>query len=521
MSRLSRCLVAGAAGVALLLGPVPAFAADPGDAAGAPTPVPVPTADLDLEQLPVEATDVTSSDTDLRATSAEVTVLTETADGTPTITKLRTDSAADARDLVAHLDAEPGVVATRTHRLRASAVNREPLAAQQWNLRMIGAPAAWDVTQGGGVKVAVIDSGVDATHPDLRGRVAAEIDLLPEVTPTPAQTQHGTRVASLIAAARNGVGMAGVAPAATILPVAALDETGVGDTSTVARGVIAAANAGAKVINLSLGGPDADPVLERACAYARAKGAVVVAAGGNSFDDGNLPQYPAAYPSVIAVAAVDSGGYPALFSNTGRYIDLAAPGEAVLSAVPGGGYGRQSGTSFSAPQVAGAAALVSATNPRLSATRITQLTVLTAQDDRSGDGADIDLGYGVLRADRAVAAARALKLRPQLATARARIVTLNATPEPLRKGRAATVTARIQTRHLDGAWRTTAMPYVVRFEFKAKGSTQYKPVAVTNAPNGQARIKSVPKSSGRWRAKVLQADGTWSKSKTDYVRMRG
>ena len=104
--------------------------------------------------------------------------------------------------------------------------------------------------------------------------------------------------------------MAGVAPQATILPISALDPAGYGDSSTVARGIIAAADAGARVINLSLGGPDRDPVLDEACAYAFAKGAVVVAAGGNSYLTGNQVQYPAASPNVLAVASVDRTGNP-------------------------------------------------------------------------------------------------------------------------------------------------------------------------------------------------------------------
>jgi subtilisin family serine protease len=193
-----------------------------------------PAAPLDLAALPVEATDVTQTDTSLRSTATEVTVLVDEGKGPPTVAKLRADSPAEAAELAAHLDARPGVVAARTTRLRTLVDNTEPMAGEQWNLRMIGAPAAWDVTQGAGVVVAVIDTGLDARHPDLDGRVLPELDLLPKVTPLPEQNTHGTRVASLIAGSLNGVGMAGVAPKASILPVAALDPGGVGDSSTVA-----------------------------------------------------------------------------------------------------------------------------------------------------------------------------------------------------------------------------------------------------------------------------------------------
>ena len=272
---------------------------------------------------------MTISDTDLRATSHEVTVL-RTTSGTPTVTKLRTSSAKDARALARVLDAKPGIVAARTKGLRSFAVTAEPLSGCRPTCELSAPQPPGPGARARAFASRSIDSGVYAGHPDLAGRVATPIDLLPETAPTPAQTGHGTRVASIIAAARNHVGIAGVAPGATILPVEALDPMGLGDTSTVARAIIAATNAGARVINLSLGGPDRDPVLDRACAYALSKGAVVVAAGGNSFADGNLPQYPAASPGVVGVASVDASGSASLFANSGGYIDLAAPGENVI-----------------------------------------------------------------------------------------------------------------------------------------------------------------------------------------------
>jgi subtilisin family serine protease len=533
VTRMTRCLVLGVAGLALILGPMPAFAGDLAPQAPSPTtpepgePSPgtqtdptvrVPAATLDLDELPVDATDVTTTDASLRATAREVTVLTTT-QGTPTVTKLRTDSARDARELVRALEAVPGVVAAPTRPIRSFQTPREPLANQQTYLRTIGAEAAWPLSQGAGVRVAVLDSGVDATHPDLVGRVAPTIDLLPATAPTPAQTGHGTRVASIIAAARNRIGIAGVAPAATILPVETLDPSGLGDTSTVARGVIAAANAGARVINLSLGGPDRDPVLDRACAYAVGKGAVVVAAGGNSYDDGNLPQYPAASPHVIGVASVDARGLASLFANSGPYIDLAAPGENLLAAAPGG-YDRGTGTSFAAPQVSGTVALMIAADPALRPAALEALAERTAQDDPARNGLDQEIGYGVVRADRAVRAAVALRGTPALATARARVASLNATPEPLRKHRSATVTARVQLLYPKGVWRASVVPSLVRFEFKAKGSRKYRTIAYTGSISGVAQIRFNPKKSGRWRAQVLQPGGAWAPSRSDYVRRR-
>jgi subtilisin family serine protease len=362
---------------------------------------------------------------------------------------------------------------------------------------------------------------VDATHPDLVGRVLPEIDLLPNVTPAPADTAHGTRVASLIAANLDGIGMAGVAPAATILPVAALDPAGVGDSSTVARAIIAAADAGARVINLSLGGPDPDPVLDRACSYAYAKGAVLVAAAGNSYQFGNEVQYPAASPHVVAVAAVDATGTPASFSNTGRHIALAAPGQDVWAAVPGAIFDQQSGTSFAAPHVAGALALVMAANPTLSTPQVVAVTELTAQDDASGNGRDDQLGYGIVRADRAVAASMTMQAAGVAPNARLRLRWFDAAPEPLARGSVATMRVTVLARFTDGVWRPDPVPSLVRFEFRPAGSKRYRQVAtVASGADGVAVLSTVPTRSGTWRAKVRQAKGSWSASGTDKLRVR-
>lgn len=514
MPRSPRPVVAAVVAAGLLLPGSPAQAGD------SPAPAPAE-AGIDLSVLPVEAIDVTRTDTSLRSTVSEVTVLVRDGDGPPTVSKLRAESPAQAAELAAHLDEQPGVVAAPTTRLRALGVNSEPMAPDQWNLPMVGAPEAWDVTQGAGVTVAVVDTGLDATHPDLAGRVLPEIDLLPEVTPLPEQNAHGTRVASLIAGALNAVGMAGVAPQATILPVAALDPSGVGDSSTVAAAIIAAADAGARVINLSLGGPDRDPVLDQACAYAYAKGAVLVAAAGNSFQFGNQVQYPAASPDVVAVASVDATGTPSAFSNTGPYIDIAAPGQDVVAAVPYAGYDWQSGTSFATPHVAAAAALVAAANPALSAAQIVSAVTMTAQDDPSGNGRDDQLGYGTVRADRAVAAAVSMQAAGLPSGARLRLRGLDALPEPGRRGEVTTVRVVVQARFPDRAWRSDPLPALVKFEFRPAGSRKYRQQGVVaSGPDGVAVLQVPATRSGTWRAKVLQPTGKWSVSHVDRVRVR-
>lgn len=539
MPRFIRTLLVSATAVGLVAGmKLPASAADvlaspAPPATAAPTALTVPTAtgtpgEADPSglpadvALPVPVVDVTQSDASLRTTANEVTVLVDEGTGTPAVTKLRTDTSADAAQLVAALDSQPGVVAAPTTRLRAfEAVNPEPLGPSQWNLPMVGATDAWAVSQGAGVVVAVIDTGVDATHPDLAGRVLPEIDMLPEVTPLPEQNGHGTRVASLIAGSLNGFGMAGIAPQSTILPVSALDPAGYGDSSTVARAIIAAADAGARVINLSLGGPDQDPVLDQACAYAFARGAIVVAAGGNSYLTGNQIQYPAASPNVLAVASVDRTGNPSGFSNTGPHIDIAAPGEMVLGALPGAVFDEESGTSFAAPQVSATVALVLAVNPNLTAAEAASVVQMNAADDISGNGRDDQLGQGLLRADRAVSAATIMPPSGLPADSRLRLKHFNAMPEPGRRGRPSTFTVQLQVKYPDLVWRATPVPTAVRFEFRPSGARKYRQVAVVaSGADGRATLSAVAPRSGTWRTRVQQADGRWSTSATDKLRVR-
>ncbi len=523
MPRFTRPLIAGAAAMALILGMSPAVADESlPDLLG---PVDATTAldnGLADETLPVPAQDVTDSDQSLKSTRNEVTVLVEDGSGSATVTKLRADSAADVEELVSHLGAQPGVVAAPTSRLRTlDEAIAEPLEPSQWNLSMVGARAAWSRSQGAGVVVAVIDTGLDATHPDLAGRVLPEIDLLPDLTPTPEQNGHGTRVASIIAGSLNSFGMAGIAPQAALLPISALDPAGFGDSATVAGAIIAAADAGARVINLSLGGPDQDPVLDRACAYAFAKGSVVVAAGGNSYASGNRVQYPAASPNVLAVASVDASGNPSGFSNTGPHIDIAAPGEGVLAAVPGPDFSVESGTSFAAPHVAATVALVLSANPSLSAAEAASVVQMTAADDLSGNGRDDQLGQGIVRADSAVAAAAALTSSGLPADARVRLKGFDALGEPGTRGRATKFTVRVQTRYPDGVWRAQPIPTPVRLEFRASGTKKFRQVAVVaSTTNGRATWFWTPPRSGHWRAKVQQPNGRWTASRTDYLKVR-
>lgn len=565
MHRSHRTLTAGVTALVLLMGMSPAVAADESastdEAASrqgaSPSAEALAAAEgvLDPAEVGVEVDtelldsveDVTDTDESLRATRNEVSVLVDNGTDAPTVTKLRTETASQAEELAAALDAQPGVVAAETTRLRAfdtstpstppvdpgpvdpapvapAPIVPDPMFGAQWNMPAVGVPDAWSSSFGAGVVVAVIDTGVDAAHPDLAGRVLPEIDLLPEVTPAPEQNAHGTRVASLIAGGLDGIGMTGVAPQSGILPVSALDPAGFGDSSTVARAIIAAADAGARVINLSLGGPDPDPILDEACAYAFAKGAVVVAAGGNSYASGNSVQYPAASAHVLGVASTDGAGNPSAFSNTGPHIDLAAPGEAILAAIPGAGYSTESGTSFSAPHVSGAAALVLSANPNLSAAEAASVLQSTALDDLSGNGRDDQLGNGIVRADFAVTAALTITASGIPSDAKLRLRRFNARGEPARRGELTTFTAILQARHPDGSWRRAPVPTSVKIQFRRAGKKskrKYRTRAiVTSDGNGHVELRAVPKRNGRWRARVQQPNGRWTNSRSDFLRVR-
>ncbi len=306
------------------------------------------------------------------------------------------------------------VLSTEEDETVHATMSNDPMRPQQWALNAVPFEAAWPVTRGAGVTVAVIDTGVEGSHQDLVGSVVAGEDLADDqASVDPASTGmvdpdgHGTHVAGVIAAhANNGIGVTGAAPLARIMPVRVLDANGTGVASNVADGIIWAADHGARVMNLSLGGGPSDG-MEEAIQYANSKGAVVVAAGGNSYQQGNQPTYPAAYPEAIAVAAVDENLNRAVFSNTGSYIDLAAPGVDVLSTYGGSkpnDYEWMDGTSMATPFVAAAAALLIAENSSLSAGRVAQILETTATD-LGAPGRDDWYGYGLVNPRAAVIAA--------------------------------------------------------------------------------------------------------------------
>ncbi|GAA3127208.1 hypothetical protein GCM10010466_17540 [Planomonospora alba] len=298
----------------------------------------------------------------------------------------------------------------------AAKVN-DALRSRQWPLDRLSAESTWASATGAGQTVAVVDSGVDGSHPDLADAVLPGVDLVRGTGDGHYDPDgHGTHVAGIIAAkAGDGVGVAGLAPGAKILPVRVLDESGSGWTSDIADGIFYAADHGATVINLSLGGPGADPIMGAAVDYALARDVVVVAAAGNSGQSctqvpypmpgencGNPVSYPAAFRGVVGVAATTSADARAVFSQYGSYVDLAAPGVDVLSTVPARRYASMSGTSMASPYAAAAAALVRARFPEASAGQVTARLTGTALD-LGAAGRDSLYGAGRIRPLAAVA----------------------------------------------------------------------------------------------------------------------
>lgn len=309
----------------------------------------------------------------------------------------------------------------------------DPGWINQWGPRQIDAPAAWTVVTGTSkIIIAIVDSGIKLDHEDLVARRWINSAEIPGnyidddgngqiddvngwhfyqrwtgttyVSAENANVQddygHGTHVAGIAAAAaNNGTGITGVAPGARIMPIKVLDQFGTGWYSDIAAGIIYAADNGARVINLSLGGTADSQTLRAAVDYARSRGALVVAATGNT---GGAILYPAAYDPVLAVAATDQSDQIAYFSNRGPQVDVAAPGVDIYSTWPWvSGYFTKSGTSMAAPHVAGLAALIRSERPDLAVDQITQIITSTARDV-ADPGWDAVTGWGRIDAFAAV-----------------------------------------------------------------------------------------------------------------------
>ena len=287
----------------------------------------------------------------------------------------------------------------------------DPLAPQQWHLDRIQAPLAWDTTIGEGITVALLDTGVSLTHPDLQGRIRGGYDLFNNDADPSDDEGHGTHVAGVVAAnGDNGEGGVGICWRCTVLPIKVLGPRGRGSDATIATGIRLAVDQGARIIGMSLGGPEESRVLRDAVDYATSRNVLIVAASGNDGSSGTTPNYPAAFPSVLAVSATDSRDQVTTFSTTGDFVDIAAPGTNIRSTFwspqSGDTYASASGTSESTPMVVGVAALVLTQRPDLTAPQLAEIIEASA-DDIDAPGRDSRSGYGRLNAAKAVELARA------------------------------------------------------------------------------------------------------------------
>lgn len=226
-----------------------------------------------------------------------------------------------------------------------------------WELEKFNIPHLWSKSQGYGVVVAVIDTGCDFNHEDLRDNMLQGKNFVNPSEPPMDRAGHGTHVASTIAATNNGLGMAGVAPKTKIMPVKALDDTGSGTLDKVADAIRWSADQNVDFITMSLGAPATAPMLQKAIEYAASKGCVIFCAAGNS-GPGVDVMYPAKYDQCIAIGAIDKNLNRTNFSCSGDSLDFLAPGKDILGCVPGNKYALMSGTSMSNPFAVGCASLL-------------------------------------------------------------------------------------------------------------------------------------------------------------------
>lgn len=279
-------------------------------------------------------------------------------------------------------------------------IPNDPYYGSAWHLPKIGASIAWDKSQGAGVTVAVLDSGVDSAHPDLASKLVPGWNFYDNNANTSDVYGHGTKVAgSAAAASNNHTGIAAVAGQSRIMPIRVTNLSGGGYWSTISQGLVHAADNGARVANVSFLGVTSSLTVQNAAQYMKNKGGLVIVSGGNT---GTQQNYPST-TTMIPVAGTNSKDVRASWSSYGNYIAMAAPGEGIWSTIRGGGYGAVSGTSFSSPVTAGVVALMMSVAPKLQNTKIESLLFSTAVD-LGAAGRDPYYGYGRVDAARAVQA---------------------------------------------------------------------------------------------------------------------
>ena len=316
---------------------------------------------------------------------------------------------------------DPGIeFAERDGIARAAFVPSDPyvVSGAEWHLARIQAPPAWNLTTGSAqTVVAVLDSGINAAHPDLAGKILPGYDFVWNDSEPADDFGHGTAVAGVVVAAgNNGVGVAGIAYGCSVLPVKVMDAAGFASYSCLAQGIKYAVDQGARIINVSIAGSSPSTTLQDAIDYAWSNNVVIVAAAGNN--SSSVLQYPAACEHVVAVSATEPDDSLAPFSSYGNWVTVAAPGDNIWTTQRdlSNPYGPWRGTSFASPAVAAVAALMLSANPSLSNTQLVSLLEQGA-DDVGAAGYDSSFGYGRVNALRAVSVAN-----PELAAANPALV---------------------------------------------------------------------------------------------------
>lgn len=298
------------------------------------------------------------------------------------------------------------------------AILNDPMLDQQYAHKIANSAPGWAAVKGKLTEtvIAITDTGVDATHPDLAAKLVPGYSAYPGDPETTDKQGHGTHCHGIAGAiGDNGIGVAGVSyfPQIKLQPVKVLGSDGSGTYAAVADGMLWAATHGAKVMSMSLGGPSSSKAMEDAVATAVKNDVLVVVAMGNSGSAHNIPvSYPAAIKGVMAVGATDSSDKLASFSQTGKHLSVTAPGVKILSTFPQTAnaigmlnYGSISGTSMATPFVAGLAGLIRAANPKLTAAQ-TRSIIEKSADDLGDKGYDVDYGWGRVNVGNALTAAR-------------------------------------------------------------------------------------------------------------------
>lgn len=275
----------------------------------------------------------------------------------------------------------------------------------QWNMPIIDMEKAWEISKGKeSIKVAVIDTGVQLDHPEFQGKILKGYNVLNGSNNADDDNGHGTHVAGIIAAhINNNEGIAGMTANNPIIPIKGIGADGSGSSFDIAKGIKWATDHGAKVINLSVGNYNPSEVLHDAIKYAYEKDVVMIAATGN--DNTSQPSYPAAYPEVIGVSAIDGNKKRATFSNYGQSLDVVAPGVDIPSTYMNYEYAQLSGTSMACPHVTGLATLIRSVNPSLKNHQVMKI-IKQSSDDLGSPGRDDYYGYGLINVSKALVLAK-------------------------------------------------------------------------------------------------------------------